>query len=293
VTGTTRSADRAKELERAGVAPAVLDVFDAEAVTAALRRAQPEVVIHQLTDLPDNYKERLKPLFLQYSLVMDRRDLLLGGSRIDLAALVIAKSIRDHLSEHGSAFFYIPLSLLLNEGAHAGFRRFQTGGVGFALRKLYDFEGVEVFPGIATRYGAAHFQRDAVTSYPVPCLAFDNSRWRRHWAAPLFERSGALSVFRERSAMRMVQRSRIPLHKDSRPRQGVNTCGANGVLIFSNYRPFSNRMVDVDSEKFGRVRLPSKFLYPLLEKEQFDDPRIPPRRYILLAHEPIGGRPLT
>jgi nucleoside-diphosphate-sugar epimerase len=57
VTGTTRSADRARELERAGVAPAVLDVFDAEAVTEALRRAQPEVVIHQLTDLPREFDQ--------------------------------------------------------------------------------------------------------------------------------------------------------------------------------------------------------------------------------------------
>jgi nucleoside-diphosphate-sugar epimerase len=52
VTGTTRSADAAKELELAGVTPAVLDVFDPEAVAAAMLAARPDVVIHQLTDLP-------------------------------------------------------------------------------------------------------------------------------------------------------------------------------------------------------------------------------------------------
>jgi nucleoside-diphosphate-sugar epimerase len=57
VTGTTRSAATGKELERAGVAPAVLDVFDARAVAAALRAAEPEVVIHQLTDLPREFDE--------------------------------------------------------------------------------------------------------------------------------------------------------------------------------------------------------------------------------------------
>ena len=36
VTGTTRSADKTKELERGGVAPAVVDVFDAPAVSAAM-----------------------------------------------------------------------------------------------------------------------------------------------------------------------------------------------------------------------------------------------------------------
>jgi nucleoside-diphosphate-sugar epimerase len=52
VTGTTRSAETGKELERAGVTPAVLDVFDPQAVAAAIRAARPEAVIHQLTDLP-------------------------------------------------------------------------------------------------------------------------------------------------------------------------------------------------------------------------------------------------
>src|SRR5262245_36779918 len=52
VTGTTRSTATAKELERAGVTPAVLDIFDAPKVAAAVAAAAPEVVVHQLTDLP-------------------------------------------------------------------------------------------------------------------------------------------------------------------------------------------------------------------------------------------------
>lgn len=59
VTGTTRSAEKTKELERAGVVPVVLDVFDAPAVAAAVRAAKPEVVIHQLTDLPREFDEAL------------------------------------------------------------------------------------------------------------------------------------------------------------------------------------------------------------------------------------------
>jgi nucleoside-diphosphate-sugar epimerase len=57
VTGTTRSAETGKELERAGVTPAVLDVFDPQAVTDAMRAARAEVVIHQLTDLPREFDE--------------------------------------------------------------------------------------------------------------------------------------------------------------------------------------------------------------------------------------------
>src|SRR5690242_11351703 len=52
VTGTTRSADKAGTLEAMGARPVVVDVFDAAAMRAAVVAARPEVVIHQLTDLP-------------------------------------------------------------------------------------------------------------------------------------------------------------------------------------------------------------------------------------------------
>ncbi|HEY2532866.1 MAG TPA: NAD(P)-dependent oxidoreductase [Xanthobacteraceae bacterium] len=52
VTGTTRSGEKAAELRARGIDAVVVDVFDAEALRAAVLRARPEVVIHQLTDLP-------------------------------------------------------------------------------------------------------------------------------------------------------------------------------------------------------------------------------------------------
>jgi nucleoside-diphosphate-sugar epimerase len=52
VSGTTRSGSKAQELERAGVEPIVVDVFDAVALSQAVARARPQIVIHQLTDLP-------------------------------------------------------------------------------------------------------------------------------------------------------------------------------------------------------------------------------------------------
>jgi nucleoside-diphosphate-sugar epimerase len=52
VTGTTRSADKAKDLQDQGIEAVVVDVFDAQALHDAVLRARPEIVIHQLTDLP-------------------------------------------------------------------------------------------------------------------------------------------------------------------------------------------------------------------------------------------------
>jgi nucleoside-diphosphate-sugar epimerase len=52
VKGTTRSAERAEELHALGVEPAVVDVFDATGLAEAMAAARPDVVMHQLTDLP-------------------------------------------------------------------------------------------------------------------------------------------------------------------------------------------------------------------------------------------------
>jgi nucleoside-diphosphate-sugar epimerase len=52
VIGTTRSTTKADRLRAAGVEPAVVDVFDASALSAAVLQANPDVVVHQLTDLP-------------------------------------------------------------------------------------------------------------------------------------------------------------------------------------------------------------------------------------------------
>ncbi|WP_445150216.1 NAD-dependent epimerase/dehydratase family protein [Baekduia sp. Peel2402] len=54
VVGTTRDEARAAVLARRGVEPVVLDAFDAPAVHAAVATARPEVVIHQLTTLPQD-----------------------------------------------------------------------------------------------------------------------------------------------------------------------------------------------------------------------------------------------
>src|SRR5437016_12391686 len=51
VFGTTRAAARAGELRSKGIEPIVVDVFDAPALTRAMVEVEPEVVVHQLTDL--------------------------------------------------------------------------------------------------------------------------------------------------------------------------------------------------------------------------------------------------
>ena len=55
VTGTTRSAEKAQWLREIGVEAIELDIYDADAVRRAAIAARPNVVMHQLTDLPQTY----------------------------------------------------------------------------------------------------------------------------------------------------------------------------------------------------------------------------------------------
>jgi nucleoside-diphosphate-sugar epimerase len=52
VIGTTRSTSKADALQAAGVEPVVLDIFDTALLTRAVSAARPDIVMHQLTDLP-------------------------------------------------------------------------------------------------------------------------------------------------------------------------------------------------------------------------------------------------
>lgn len=54
VTGMTRSPEKADLLRRLGAVPVVCDVFDVRALRLAVGEATPELVMHQLTDLPDD-----------------------------------------------------------------------------------------------------------------------------------------------------------------------------------------------------------------------------------------------
>ena len=52
VIGTTRFPDKAEALRVLGVVPAVVDVFDEKKLFEVVTKARPNIVIHQLTDLP-------------------------------------------------------------------------------------------------------------------------------------------------------------------------------------------------------------------------------------------------
>lgn len=101
VTGTTRSPERAERLRAIGVTPAIVDVFDAAALRAAVVHAAPEVVIHQLTDLPP----ALDPARMAAARLRNARIREEGTANL-VAAAVAAGAGR--LVAQSIAFAYVP-----------------------------------------------------------------------------------------------------------------------------------------------------------------------------------------
>lgn len=82
VTGTTRTPSKAAAIEALGATPVVVDVYDTDALRAAMVVAQPDVVIHQLTDLPDTRDPATLPAFAE----ANRRVRIEGTANVVAAA---------------------------------------------------------------------------------------------------------------------------------------------------------------------------------------------------------------
>jgi nucleoside-diphosphate-sugar epimerase len=101
VIGTTRSPDKAQAVAALGAEPVVVDVFEAPALERAVKAAAPDIVMHQLTDLP------FAPGTPQYADGLARNARLrIEGTR-NLAAAARAAGV-SRLIAQSIAFVYAP-----------------------------------------------------------------------------------------------------------------------------------------------------------------------------------------
>lgn len=107
VTGMTRSEGSAAVLSAAGATPALVDVFNADALSTAMTEAAPEVVVHQLTAIPEDLDPRKMEEQFETTnrLRTEGTRNLLAAARASGARRVVAQSI---------AFAYAPRQ----EGLH-------------------------------------------------------------------------------------------------------------------------------------------------------------------------------
>jgi nucleoside-diphosphate-sugar epimerase len=89
----TRSSEKTTVLRGLGAEPVVCDVYDADALAGAVSAFEPELVMHQLTDLPDDMK-RL-PFFVKRNnrIRTEGTRNLIAAARMAGATRMLAQSI--------------------------------------------------------------------------------------------------------------------------------------------------------------------------------------------------------
>lgn len=147
VYGTTRSTEKATQLQAIGVKPVVVDVYDAQALTKAVVAARPDVVINQLSDLPAGLKEEE----MEAGLERDNR-IRIEGTRNLIAAsekagvrTYIAQSIALSYAPSDQPFTEVSPFIPTDEPTY--------GAMSTAIQNLEQQVQAAPFTGIVLRYG--------------------------------------------------------------------------------------------------------------------------------------------
>jgi nucleoside-diphosphate-sugar epimerase len=182
VTGTTRSSVRAAAIKRAGGRPVVCDALRPAELTRAVLAAAPEVVINQLTALPERFEPRRREL---YEATNELRTVgtraLLNAAREVEAPRFICQSI---------AFAYAPVGEKLKTESDPLFSD-APEPFGPAVRAVEEMEravlDAEWVEGIVLRYGwfygpGTYYAEDGSTASDVrrrrfPVVADGEGLW--------------------------------------------------------------------------------------------------------------------
>jgi nucleoside-diphosphate-sugar epimerase len=149
VTGMTRRSDHAAEIRGTGAESAVCDVFDPEALHAAVAAARPEVVIHELTALPADLDPRKKGIYKANNRIRTE------GTRNLIAAAQAAGAKR--FVAQSIAFIYAPVGGPVKAEDDATMTSAVGGEFGASVEATLDLErqtiGAEGMEGVVLRYG--------------------------------------------------------------------------------------------------------------------------------------------
>jgi nucleoside-diphosphate-sugar epimerase len=148
VTGTTRSEEKAAHLREQGAEAVVVDAHDGDRLRSASAEARPDVLVHQLTDLPQEFSPRYEYGTTGKLRSQATRDLIAGG-RAGGARRVVAQSVSFMLASVGD--------WVKDESAPTIDPDRVGGKFAEELRDIADMEhqvtGAEGMDGLVLRYG--------------------------------------------------------------------------------------------------------------------------------------------
>jgi nucleoside-diphosphate-sugar epimerase len=184
VTGMTRRDHRAAALRDLGADPCVCDVFDRQALAAAVAGAQPEVVVHELTALPPKLDLRREGVYDATNRVRTEGTAnLVDAARAAGARRLVAQSI---------AFIYAPTGGMVKDESDPVMRS-APGQFGTAVAATLELERRVLeaggLVGLVLRYG---FFYGPGTAYAADGSQAEEVRRRR---LPIVGRGGGTFSF--------------------------------------------------------------------------------------------------
>jgi len=146
VIGTTRSLEKVPMLRDLGGEPEIVDVFNEALLLEIVRKAEPEVVVHQLTDLPP----ALDPAKMAEALV--RTDRLREIGTRNLVGAAVAAGVQRMVAQ-SLAFVYAPGPMPYREDAPLNLDDPVFGATARAVASLEQQVLAAPLTGIVLRYG--------------------------------------------------------------------------------------------------------------------------------------------
>lgn len=174
------------------------------------------------SDLDSEYREVIKPIWLDFFPESKGFKMLLGDSRGDIAQLIFYYTIRNYLKDGGKIGVILPDSLIKGNSATAGFREFKEVRVG----SLVDISLDNPFDNTSRNCFYFLGQKGGFTTFPLKYIKDDKIINLIKCGDDLIEEG-----------------SSILKPSDYIARQGINTLGANSVFIFKTTPPFKSTLI--------------------------------------------------
>jgi hypothetical protein len=144
------------------------------------------------------------------------------------------------------------------------------------VKRVFRFTSTRIFKQVHTAYVAAEIQMDRTNTFPVDYMVQEGEKWSKRYAFPLEQPDDQWRVVDHKDGETSLDDIRINIQQWQKPRQGINTCGANSVFIF-NSRP---------------RELPDEYIFPLATGKLWEG-GTDPEKWILLPYSSDTARPLS
>jgi hypothetical protein len=130
---------------------------------------------------------------------------------------------------------------------------------------------------------------DKVQEFPIPYYRFKSGQFEKFNAAPIFQKNDPLSI--QSTPQSNFTETDLKLNINAIPRQGINTCGANNIMILE---PIAHSGGIRYRNGLGHeTELESKFIRALIVNDNFKEDLNDPLKFVLIPHDEGSGKPVS